>query len=274
MLRYAPIIAERSTPEPRNPATPEPRNPTTILPVLITHLLLDGASEYERKCHRIDSAAFPAAADPQLAHVYAPENFTIDLTIPYVANAAPRSTIFRKSKQPQEIVTPFNVPEAVEDPYFGVARTAFGKTLGSYLRRSVTPIIEQTMARIHRFRDDVTWQVFDAPPTPEELAAIDAWVDPAVLEDDYDGFTAEAMAAGCVVVASRTPINTMRCEKGRTGFLVPPGDPNELTHAILAALFKPEVARARSDAALQTVSKYRSRQRTRVLSQLYERLTA
>jgi len=245
--------------------------------MIVAHLLLDGASQYERKCHRIDSAAFGALDDParaQLAHVYAPENFTIDLAIPYVANTAPGRSLFRKSLQPREIVTPFSVPEAVEEHYFGVERTAPGKTLGSHLRKSVTPIIEQTMSRIHRFRDDVTWRVFDAAPSPADLAAVDAWVDPAVQEEDYDGFVAEATVAGCAVVASRTAINTLRCEKGRTGFLVPPGDPNELTHAILAALFKPELARTRSGAALQTVSKYKPRQRTRVLSQLYERLSS
>jgi glycosyltransferase involved in cell wall biosynthesis len=71
-------------------------------------------------------------------------------------------------------------------------------------------------------------------------------------------------------VASATPINVQRLEKGRTGFLVPPRDPNEMTHAILTALFKPEVARARSDAARQTVGKFRAGQRIRALTRIYE----
>jgi glycosyltransferase involved in cell wall biosynthesis len=75
-----------------------------------------------------------------------------------------------------------------------------------------------------------------------------------------------------MVIAARTPVNELRCEKGRTGLLVPPCDPNEWTHAILSALFKPEGARGRSEAARQTVSKYRLRHRLRILSQMYEHL--
>ncbi|HEX7191000.1 MAG TPA: glycosyltransferase, partial [Thermoanaerobaculia bacterium] len=107
-------------------------------------------------------------------------------------------------------------------------------------------------------------------PEPEELAGLGAWVDPAVKEDDYDGFVAEALVAGVNVVATATPINVQRLEKGRTGLLVPPNDPNEMTHAILTALFKPEVARARSDASRQTVGKFRAGQRIRALMRIYE----
>jgi glycosyltransferase involved in cell wall biosynthesis len=91
------------------------------------------------------------------------------------------------------------------------------------------------------------------------------WVDPALDADDRDGFVAEAQVAGKIVVASRTPINIKRLEKGRTGFLVPAADPNELTHAILAALFKPEVSDSKIEAAKQTISKYHPRQRLRAL---------
>ena len=83
---------------------------------------------------------------------------------------------------------------------------------------------------------------------------------------------AEALVAGNVVVASRTIINVTRLEKGRTGFLAPPNDPNELTHAILAALFKPELAQETLAAARQTISKYRPRQRLRALVPIYESL--
>jgi hypothetical protein len=59
-------------------------------------------------------------------------------------------------------------------------------------------------------------------------------------------------------------------EKGRTGVLVPPRDATELTHAILTALFKPESVQPRLSAAQQTISKFRPRQRLRVLLQMYE----
>lgn len=165
-----------------------------------------------------------------------------------------------------------DLPEAVEEGYFegstdkSVRTTP--KTLGSFNRRKVRAMIERTIPRIHRTREDVEWLLLDAPPAPGDFAQFDAWVDPAIEDDDYDGFVAEALVAGKIVVASRTPINVKRLEKGRTGILVPPGDANELTHAILAALFKPEVAQQRIEAARQTISKFHPRQRQRALTQL------
>ena len=49
-------------------------------------------------------------------------------------------------------------------------------------------------------------------------------------------------------------------------------DANELSHAILTALFRPEVAQQKIDASRQTIAKFRPRQRTRVLTALYESL--
>jgi glycosyltransferase involved in cell wall biosynthesis len=166
------------------------------------------------------------------------------------------------------------LPEAVEERYFAAAdvRASGGerRTIGSFNRPSARNLVEQTMARIHRFRTDVDWRVFEEEPAPEDLAGVDAWVDPATDETDFDGFTAEALAVGLPVVAARTPINVLRLEQGRTGFLVPPRDPNEMTHAILSALFKTEVAQAKQSAARQTVSKFRARQRLRILTRIYE----
>jgi glycosyltransferase involved in cell wall biosynthesis len=133
-------------------------------------------------------------------------------------------------------------------------------------------MIEQTVARLQRFREDVDWHSFDSVPSPEELASVDLWVDPTTDELDFDGFGAEALAAGLPVVASRTPINVQRLEKGRTGFLVPPGDPNELAHSVLTALFKPEVSGAKIEASHQTISKFRPYQRLRALERIYEAL--
>ena len=132
--------------------------------------------------------------------------------------------------------------------------------------------VERTLSRIHRFRDDVTWNVYDHVPTPEDLLEVDAWVDPAADDSDLDGFVAEALVVGLPVVATRTALNTIRLERGRTGLLVPVNDPNELTHAILAMLFKSEVAQNKTEAARQTASKFRARQRMRVLVHMYETL--
>ena len=150
-------------------------------------------------------------------------------------------------------------------------QTREGKpTVGTFARPQLRNIIEQTTARIQRYRDDVDWLLFDTAPSPDDLRAMDVWVDPAMTENDFDGFVAEAIAAGTVVIASRTAINVQRLEKGRTGILVPPGDPNEWTHAILAALFKPEFRHSKRIAAQQTASKFRPRHRERALIELYE----
>jgi hypothetical protein len=278
----------------------------------IAQLLLSGATEYEQKSQRIDRQALAAAGHEVLllepgqvpgsgaavAHVYGPEVLEGQLfrgwRLPFVASGTVRRPRFalRPPPQPSRRVTPLKdvadpaseyLPEAVEEHYFAASSEPIAeptphrpKRIGSYNpqsgRRGVADWIELSMARIHRFRDDVTWEIFDASPSPAELAVLDAWIDPAREEDDFDGFVAEALVAGLPVVASRTAINAQRLEKGRIGLLVPPGDPNEMTHAILTALFKTEVSRGRLDAARQTVSKYRPRHRLRVLAQGYESL--
>ncbi|HEX3071728.1 MAG TPA: glycosyltransferase [Thermoanaerobaculia bacterium] len=291
--------------------------------VIITQLLLPGASAYERKSQAIDAAALPAEhdvrlgdlADADIVHIYAPRILDPaalrDITLPFVSNAHPKAARFnwRKERQPARVITPLKdptptheisapqdhatatadddtarrrerkippletfIPEAVDDRYFELATKQPGTraTVGTFSRPSIRNIVEQTATRIHRFRDDVDWLLFDEQPSLDDLRGVDIWVDPAVEEDDADGFVAEAVAAGKAVVASRTALNSQRLEKGRTGFLVPHHDPNELTHAILAALFKSERTQNIITASQQTVSKFRARHRVRALIQLYE----
>jgi hypothetical protein len=209
----------------------------------ISQVLRRGASEYEKKSQRIDFDLLRGEHEIVTANA--------DITLNY-AN--------------------LDLPEAVEERYFegrtdkSVCPTP--RILGSFNRRMVRATIERTIPRVHRTREDVEWLLLDEPPSPEDFAQFDAWIDPAIEDDDYDGFVAEALVAGKIVVASRTPINVKRLEKGRIGILVPPGDANELTHAILAALFKPEVAQQKIEAARQTISKFHPRQRLRALTQL------
>jgi Glycosyl transferases group 1 len=266
----------------------------------IVQIVLPGASEYERKSQRADRAALAerhdvdlrtvetiAGADFDLAHVYAsgdlPSAAFVGFPVPYVSSAgiAPsRWWRWRRPVPPRAILSPLGddpLPEVVEERYFSApdpsaARDPNVKIVGSFGRPSVRNSVEQAMARIRRFRDDVEWQIFDGPPSPEDLTGVDLWVDPAVGESDLDGFVAEALVVGLPIVATRTPINVLRLEQGRTGFLTPPRDPNEMTHAILAGLFKTEVAKSRQSAARQTVSKYRARQRLRILTRIYESL--
>lgn len=259
--------------------------------MIVGQVVTADASEYEKKCQRVDAAHFEVdLARADVVHVYTGKTLP-PIDKPFVANidSTRRRFSFRRECKPAVVVTPFNVQEAVEERYFSVAGSQLpvpsgddpgagnrepGTRIGSFARPSVKSLIEQTMHRIDRFRDDVEWRLFSHVPAPEEIAELGAWVDPAVEEDDYDGFVAEALAVGVNVVATATPINVLRLEKGRTGFLVPRNDPNEMTHAILAALFKPEVARAGSDAARQTVGKFRAGQRIRILTRIYERVVS
>jgi hypothetical protein len=263
----------------------------------IAQLLLPGASSYERKSQRLDAAALATQHDISLihnageasgfdlVHVYGPRELSsalfIGFPIPYVANGIVRKPrfAFRAPIQPEYLLAPVEsddftlLPEAVDDRYFDVQRNPTEQVIiGSIDRPGAHNMIEQTIVRIGRFRDDIHWHLFTHEPEPAELAQLLAWIDPAVADDDFDGFTAEALVAGLPVVASRTPVNVQRCEQGRTGLLVPPRDPNELVHAILAALFKPEVAAQRISAARQTASKFRIRQRLRVLAHIYENI--
>lgn len=269
----------------------------------IAHIILPGASEYERKCQRIDREALAEEHEvvvtdleqvrtdgAHVAHIYAsgdlPARAFVNFPIPYVASTDLPATrwSFRRPPAPARVVSPVSnegerhqlITEAVETRYFDSARhTGSGsdeKIIGSFARPSVRNAIEQTLARIYRFREDVSWELFEQRPTPEDLARLDAWIDPAVTENDFDGFVAEALVIGMPVIATRTQMNVQRLEKGRTGVLVPPRDPNEMTHAILAALFKPEVAEKRQAAARQTISKFRPRQRARLLTRMYDDL--
>lgn len=256
----------------------------------IAQIVLSSASQYERKAQRADLEALPdrhqivPLADAQIAHVYAGESLSpkevAGLDIPYVSSApvATSRWSFRPVKPPAVVIRPIGegaIPEAVESAYWGplIERRLEGKTIGSFHRPGTEIMVDQTLRRIHRFRDDVIWNVIDHVPTREDLIGVDVWVDPASSETDADGFVAEALVVGLPVVAARTPLNSVRLEQGRSGWLVPPRDPNEMTHAILAALFKPEVAENKLAAARQTHSKFKPRQRMRVLGPLYDTLT-
>ncbi|HEX9161320.1 MAG TPA: hypothetical protein VF980_06395 [Thermoanaerobaculia bacterium] len=267
----------------------------------IVQIVLPGAPEFERKCQRVDFASLSPVHDvivtqsphdaraAEVAHIYGPAPLPrqplIGFPVPYVASSEPQKPRFalRKPATPRIVVSPLatgegHLPEAVEEQYFnatedrGLRTEDRDRTIGSFRRPDLDDLIEQTLARIARFRDDVQWKHFDMPPAPADFLDIDVWVDPARDETDFDGFVAEAIAAAKLVVASRTAINSLRLEKGRIGFLVPCSDPNELTHAILTALFKPEVARSKIEAAKQTAGKLRPRQRIRILERLYESL--
>lgn len=255
----------------------------------IAQVVLPDAPAYERKSQRADAAALSARhavttvsfdeaarSGADVVHVYG--------AVSYVAKAVtPRRLLslpWRKPRDEQRILSPLGeqpLPEAVEEIWFEtqprrVASDA--KIAGTFARPDVRSLIDRTLSRIHRFRDDVSWHLYEKEPSPDDLRNVDLWVDPALRENDFDGFVAEALVFGLPVVAARTPINAQRLEKGRTGFLVPPDDPNEMTHAILTALFRTEASENKQNAARQTASKFRTRQRLRILEKLYEQTIA
>jgi hypothetical protein len=274
----------------------------------ILQLLSPDATEFDRKSQRIDRAALPDVYvddRPELVHVYGPP--LVPPAIRYLASSPParRRLAWRSPRQPERLVSPLPtagrepdsretadqetdaqetngrvvVPEAVEEHYFAAPVVASEGSSGRRLlgvygpeRPGVRNLVDQTRARLHRFRDDIDVRFFASTPQPEDFRPLDAWLDPAVDDRDFDGFVAEALVCDVSVVAARTPINVHRAEQGRTAILVPPGDANELTHAILAALFKPEISGPRRAAARQTLAKFRPRQRARALASLYESL--
>ena len=273
----------------------------------IAHIILPDASHYERKSQRIDHAGLAPKHEVTLLEPHMIRDTAIDvvhfygndlaaksvmgLKQRYIASAEPHRGRFRfpfhRPPAPHYIVSPIApvdpnsrvqlLPEAVDEGYFQanlkspISNLRIIGTFGPH-RPGVASMVEQTLARLQRTRDDIEWRVLDSVPTPGDLRDVDLWVDPATSESDFDGFVAEASAAGKAVVASRTAINAHRLEKGRTGLLVPARDANELTHAILSALFKSEVASLKIEAAKQTAGKFRPRQRLRVLERIYETL--
>lgn len=224
-----------------------------------------------------------------LLHVYGPlgqEKAVLRaLPVPYVASEQPESGMFswRAVPEPAAIISPMRdliVPEAVEKDFFSIQRpqqteqeTLFLGTFASG-RADVTELCELTLVRLSRFREDLEWELFETPISTEALTALNVWIDPAIDPSDYDGFSAEALVAGLPVVACRTPINRQRLEEGAAGYLVPPNDPNELAHAILAALFKPEVTDPRLDRARQSRDRFLPEVRAARLLDVYQRALA
>jgi glycosyltransferase involved in cell wall biosynthesis len=77
--------------------------------------------------------------------------------------------------------------------------------------------------------------------TIELMAALDVFVLPSVVEGMSNALI-EAMAVGRPVVATDVGGNPEVLVDGETGFLVPPGDPLQLTAAIVKLLESPEMA--------------------------------
>lgn len=217
-----------------------------------------------------------------VAHLYAPPGFAPALLKrlprPLVSESAPRRPRLPWSRiAPPEVVlgpAPDSAaPEAVSNSWFELrGRRTDRPAIGVFARSdSVREAVAASRSRIERFRGDVRWTILQRFPEPEDLENLAVWLDPSPV-DDHEGGVNEALAAGRIVVASRTPANVARTASGEAGFLVPPGDPNETVHALLAALFKPEAVRPRMMAAEHLSERLRPAARAAKLMEIYRGL--
>lgn len=90
---------------------------------------------------------------------------------------------------------------------------------------------------------------------PAILGLADVFVFPSEPGEGLGLALLEAMAAGRPVVASRLPALAEVVEEGRSGLLVPPGDPGALAAAVLALLERPERGRALGRAGREVVER-------------------
>jgi glycosyltransferase involved in cell wall biosynthesis len=218
-----------------------------------------------------------------LLHVYGAieveslARLTLPVIIPF-RYEPPRRRLFSKRRPPPRLLEllPGELPEAVDSQFIEPPEALVPRTTPPWrvatLGRGdqIEAMVQLSLIRLQRFRSDVEWHMLSAPPTVERLRNFDAWVDPAVDPGDPDGFTAEAAAAGLPVVASRSPLNEQRLEGGKAGFLVPPGDPNELVHALLQALFNPEARESRHESAAARRGCFAPAERAKALVRYYE----
>jgi glycosyltransferase involved in cell wall biosynthesis len=113
------------------------------------------------------------------------------------------------------------------------------------------------------------WQADLAP----WLAGWDIFVQPS-LEEGLPIAAMEAMAAGLPVVATAVGGTPELVEDGKTGWLVPPGDPAALVQRIRALLLNPEQARVIGAAGRARVrEKFSTDRMVTELSAIYDELT-
>lgn len=272
-------------------------------------ILLPNASIWDRNCQRADHEILAGAVAVRLLdlpsrgsalefaireneidvlHVYGDPQFHSRVIeragVPWIASSPlpARRFGFRPRRIPF-VASPLTdppLPEAVAASWLGMReapsaiepKAVFRIGTHGPERKGVQRLVNETAARLARFRDDLDWVVLDEAPTPSMLRDFDVWVDPATTPDDFAGLTAEALVAGKRVVACRTPINSLRLEGGM-GFAVPVNDPNELAHAIVTALFKDEATLPRLEASFrESPRRFDPSRRSEALLALYNQV--
>lgn len=222
-----------------------------------------------------------ASSEADVAHVYGPPVLPSPLLsaieIPVVASGPVHRSPFpwRKTRQPDAILgssSATRVPLAVDPAYFGVSSGAMPTSFRigcNAPSRAGRALAVGTRHRIERFRDDIRWMFFSGLPSPAEMSLLNVWVDAEPAGDGEETGVPEALAAGRCVVAPATAANRKTLEEGAAGFLVPSEDPNETAHAVLAALFKPELRDPRIARGKQKAHEWRPERRAERLLEIY-----
>lgn len=272
----------------------------------LAQILLDDAPPRQRRLQALDRAALASRIDvvtipletrraavlrdaltssrAEVAHLYAPQLFPGSLLdsipVPVLASgAARRSRLpWRRTKQPDAILggpAEGREPEAIDPGYFAISAggTPTSFRIGCHaVSRGARALADGTKHRIDRFRDDIRWVYFRELPAPAEMGLLNVWVDAEAGGDGLENGVPQALAAGRAVVAAATPANREVLHGGDAGFLVPPEDPNETAHAVLAALFKPELRDPRIARGRQLAEAWRPERRAERLLEIYQRL--
>lgn len=98
----------------------------------------------------------------------------------------------------------------------------------------------------------LAWLPGERADIPELMRAMDLFVLPS-LGEGISNTILEAMSSGLPVVATRVGGNVELVEEGRTGKLVPPGEPEVLADTLLAYYRNPEMLRSHGKAARQEI---------------------
>ena len=216
---------------------------------------------------------------PSILHIYGsgrvPHALVSAARAPWLADRplAVSRPLFGRSPDPQARALGLSVPEPVDVEYFEsrAQRPPASRPRVGSLRQSPRTAVSRDLvdARIRRFRDDVDWILFDAPPSPAQMAQLDLWVDLSSDDVELDGLVTEALVLGLPVVAARTDANVLRTGDGRAAMLCPKGDPNEMAHAVVTMLFKPERREPFIAAAGSLRDRFRPEARRAALARVY-----
>lgn len=223
--------------------------------------------------------ALLAESEATVAHLYGRSLLTRRLlgriAVPVVAQAAapPSRVPWLRARQPDAVLDGASSAPAVPAEYFQSGSANPGaRRVGVLVRdEEATRAVTATRQRIERFREDIRWSLFRAIPDPSDMRQLGAWIDPT--PDRGSGGLPEAMAAGVPVIAARTGFTVALLADGEAGFLIPPGDANELAHAILATLFKPELTAPKRRRAFELAELFRPERRAEMLLRIYRELS-